>query len=124
LKIRKIDIITKSYILGNSFFYGLASFSTYNGNYEGFDIDPKAVRINYQGLQMQREFYSPDYSTNQHRNSRIPDLRTTLFWSADIKQNQPIKFYTGDNKGKYMVLVQGISNNNEPLSSMTGFEVK
>jgi hypothetical protein len=124
LKIRKIDIITKSYIVGNSFFYGLASFSTYNGNYEGFDIDPKAIRINYQGLQMQREFYSPDYSTEQHRNSRIPDLRTTLFWSGDIKQNQPIKFYTGDNKGRYVVLVQGLSINNEPLGSTAAFEVK
>jgi hypothetical protein len=124
LKIRKIDVITKSYIVGNSFFYGLASFSSYNGNYEGFDIDPKAIRINYQGLQMQREFYSPDYSTEQHRNGRIPDLRTTLFWSGNIKQNQPIRFYTGDNKGKYMVLVQGLSNNNEPLSSTASFEVK
>lgn len=123
LKINHLDIITKNYVLGNSDFYGLASFSTYQGNHEGVDVDPKAISLDYEGLQMQREFYSPEYLTEQQRQSRIPDLRTTLFWSPEIKVNQQVQFYTGDNKGKYIVIVEGINKNGEPVSSATEFDV-
>lgn len=124
LKIRSLDIITKSYVLGRSIFYGLASFSTYGSNYEGVDIDPKAIRLNFEGLQLQREFYSPDYSTEQQHYSRIPDMRNTLFWSPGISINQPVKFYTGDNKGKYLVVIQGMDTNGQPLSSVSEIEVR
>lgn len=124
LKINSLDIIPKSYILGNSFFYALASFSSYSGNYEGFDIDPKAIELNYDGLQIKREFYSPDYSTELKKNSRIPDFRTTLYWSPSVNSNQPVQFYTGDQKGKYLIVVQGMTNEGEPLSSTSEIEVK
>jgi hypothetical protein len=124
LKFRSLDIITKNYVLGSSIFHGVASFSTYKGNYEGIEIDPKAVTIDYEGLQLQRQFYSPNYATEQQRQSRIPDFRTTLFWSPDIRLNQKVQFFTGDNKGKYLIVVQGVSSNGEPLSAVSEFEVK
>lgn len=124
LKIKSLDIIPKSYILGSSFFYALASFSSYNGNYEGFDLDPKAIELNYDGLQIKREFYSPDYSAELKKNSRIPDFRTTLYWAPFLNSNQPVQFYTGDHKGRYLIVVQGMTNNGEPLSSTSEIEVK
>jgi hypothetical protein len=124
LKIRRIDIIPRNYLLGNAFFFGLANFSTYKENHEGIDLDPKAVVLDHEGLQIKREFYSPDYSNNERLLSRIPDLRTTLFWSARADSNQPIQFYTGDNKGRYRVAIQGINKEGEPLTCLTEFEVK
>lgn len=124
LKIRSLDIINRNYVLGTSIFYGLASFSTYKGNYEGVDIDPRAISLDYEGLQMKREFYSPDYSTEQQLKNRIPDLRTTLFWSPDIATSQKIQFYTGDNKGKYIAVVQGLDSNGKPVTAASEFEVK
>ncbi|MFL5788516.1 MAG: hypothetical protein ACJ748_10725, partial [Flavisolibacter sp.] len=61
LKIRKLDIITENYILGPSNFSGIASFVTYNGNFQGYELDPRDITIDYEGLQLQREFYSPSY---------------------------------------------------------------
>ncbi len=124
LKIRSLDVVNTNYVLGTSIFYGLASFSTYKGNHTGIDIDPRAINLDYEGLQIKREFYSPDYSSERQRQSRIPDLRTTLFWSSDITTNQKIRFYTGDNKGKYIAVVQGLDSNGEPVTSASEFEVK
>lgn len=124
LKVRRIDIIPKNYVLGTSVFYGLASFLTYKENHEGVDIDPKALRLDYEGLQIKRQFYSPDYSMEQRRRSRIPDLRNTLFWNPDISINQQVQFYTGDNKGKYLVVVQGLTKDGEPVATVAAFEVK
>jgi hypothetical protein len=124
MQIRRIDIFPGSYVLGTSLFFGLANFSTYKENYESMEIDPKAVVIDYEGLQIRREFYSPDYSTAEQLKSRIPDLRSTLFWASDVTGHQPIQFYTGDNKGKYRIVVQGTNNKSQPLSSVLEFEVK
>jgi hypothetical protein len=123
LKIQKIGIIPKNFFVGSSFFLGVANFSSYKGNLEGVDIDPNAIRIDYEGLQIKREFYSPDYSIEERRNSRIPDLRSTLFWSPDVRSGK-MEFYTGDNKGKYLVVVEGMTNSGQPLSSTATFEVK
>jgi hypothetical protein len=67
--------------------------------------------VEYDGLQLQREFYSPQYETDQQLLSRKPDYRNVLFWSPDIqtKKSKKVSFYTSDIPGKYIVLIQGIS---------------
>jgi hypothetical protein len=124
MKIRRVDIFPRGYVLGTSLFLGLVNFATYKENHENIDIDPKAVVLDYEGLQIRREFYSPDYSNAELWKSRVPDLRNTLYWSADVSSNQQVQFYTGDNKGKYIVIVQGLSAVGAPLSSISEFEVK
>jgi hypothetical protein len=124
LKFSRLDIIPKNYILGTNIFYAVASFSTYQGSHEDIPLDPKAIALDYEGLQIKREFYSPDYSSEQLRQNRVPDLRSTLFWAPNANLNEPIRFYTCDNKGQYIVIMQGISNNGEPITETCEFEVK
>jgi len=124
LSVRRIDIIPRSYILGHSFFYGLVNFCTYQENHDGIDIDPKAIVMDYDGLQIKREFYSPDYSSQERLKSRIPDFRNTLYWSSHVQVHQQVQFYTGDKKGRFLVVIQGINNEGVPMSSFSEFEVK
>ena len=126
LKVRKLDVIPQNYILGPSTFSGIASFVTYEGNYKGFELDPRMVVFDYEGLQLRREFYSPIYNSDALKNSRMPDFRTTLFWSAhfQLSNTLPYSFYTSDVKGKFMVLVQGITSTGNLVYSSTTFEVK
>jgi hypothetical protein len=128
LKVSRLDVVANQYILGSSIFNGVASFSTYEGNFTGFELDPKLVAIDYSGLQLQREFYSPVYETKEQLEKRIPDFRNTLFWSPDITTNKEgkaaIQFYSSDKKGKYIAIVQGISKNGEPVFSFTTFQVE
>lgn len=123
LKIRKIDIITKNYVLGNSIYHALANFVSYQGDFKNFEPDSKATVIDYEGLQLQREFYSPDYSTEGLRNSRLPDLRSTLYWQPNVSTTN-LTFYTGDNKGKYIAVLQGMTPDGKTIFRSVTFEVK
>ena len=77
--------------------------------------------LDYDGLQKQRIFYSPQYKTDKELQSRLPDFRQVLYWSPDINTNAQgkgqISFYTGDVPGKYLVQLQGISKNGEAGSN-------
>ena len=128
LKVKRLDIMSNRYIYGDAAFSGIISLSTYNGTFDAFDLDPKLVAVDYNGLQLQRQFYSPAYATKQQIESKIPDLRNTLFWSPHISTGEDgrtsLQFYSSDRKGKYIVVLQGINSNGELVSSVTTFSVK
>ena len=128
LKVRKLDIITTQYFLGYYAYNGIASFTTYKGELEGFQLDPKAVVLDYDGLQLQREFYSPQYATEKQLSGRTPDFRSVLQWSPDIKTDElgkkQLSFYTSDTKGKYLVVLQGIDAEGRVGSISFPIEVK
>jgi hypothetical protein len=113
LKIRKLDVLTSKYFLRDNSFTGIINLTTYKGDLDGFEIDPRATIINYEGLQLQREFYSPVYATSAQQQSRMPDFRSLLFWSpelkTDLKGNLQTSFYTSDVKGKYAIVIEGLS---------------
>ena len=114
--------------MGKSTFNGLASFTTYDGAVNTSELDPKLLAINYEGLQLHREFYSPMYETKKQIESRLPDLRNTLLWSPDIitdtNGKASINFFSADVKGKYIVIVQGMSQHGDFVKAVTTFEVK
>jgi hypothetical protein len=128
LKARKLDIISNRYIFGNALFSGIVSYSTYNGTFDAFELDPEVVGVDYNGLQLQREFYSPVYETQQQIDSRLPDLRNTLLWAPDIiigkEGRTSLQFYSSDRSGKFVIMLQGISINGEPVCSFTTFSVR
>ncbi|MEO8766302.1 MAG: hypothetical protein ABI416_18525 [Ginsengibacter sp.] len=113
LKIKKVDVITNRVYLGKQQYDGVVSYATYNDDLDGFTLDPNALVIEYEGLQLKREFYSPQYETDKQASSRLPDYRNVLYWAPDLKTpggKKDISFYTADVPGKYIVLVQGISS--------------
>jgi hypothetical protein len=128
LKVKKLDIIQSQYIVGPAIFNGIASFSTYEGAFDRFELDPRLVAIDYDGLQLQREFYSPAYETKEQLEKRIPDFRNTLLWSPDITTDREgetkIQFYTSDRPGTYIVILQGMSADGDFVSAHTFFDVR
>ena len=128
LKVRKLDVLTRRYFIGNLTFNGIASFTTHNGNFDGLALNPRAVIIDYEGLQQRREFYAPQYETEEQQLSRLPDFRNTLHWVPTLKQNgagsQQVSFYTSDQKGKYKVVIQGISKDGRSGATTFTFDVQ
>ena len=126
-KIRKLETETKKYFLGKNAFYGIVNFSTYKGDIAGFEIDPRAAVIDYDGLQLRREFYSPVYNTPEQIASRMPDFRSLLYWSPKIVTNnfgqQQSEFYSADLPGHYVVVLQGLSNDGRAGSTVIYFDV-
>jgi hypothetical protein len=78
LKLKEMDIVAKKYYLGPLVFGGILNFSSNKGNFKDFDLDPNVLLVDYDGLQLQREFYSPTYESPNDKISRLPDFRTLL----------------------------------------------
>ena len=113
LKIKKIEVVGRKYYWGNLTCNGIVSFSTYEGDLAGYELDPAALVVEFQGLQLQREFHHPDYSTPDNKASRIPDTRNVLYWQSDIStgiRSVENSFYTSDIPGNYVIVVQGLSS--------------
>lgn len=127
LKVKKIDIVKRKYFYGPSIFNGILNFVTYQTD-PSILSDLKPVVLEYEGLQYQREFYSPVYETQEQISSRLPDFRNVLYWSPDIQTDAQgkaeINFFSSDLKGKYIVVLQGINNDGRVGEGSVLFEVK
>lgn len=128
LKIKKIEVMTNNYFLGPSVNNGIVSCISYDGNIAGYELDKNAVIVNYEGLQVQREFYVPVYESVSQKNNRTADYRNVLYWNPDIKTNSggthEFSFYTSDIPGIYTIMLQGISNDGSVGSNTLQFQVK
>ena len=128
LKIRKLEVVNRTYYLGGNTFDGIINLTSYKGDVTGAEIDPHATIIDYEGLQLQRDFYSPVYETNEQLDSHLPDFRNLLYWSPKIITGATGKtqavFYSSDVSGKYAIVIQGISEDGTAGSKVVFFEVK
>ncbi len=128
LKLYKVEVLNRKYFLGNSIFDGILNWTSYKGDLAGYDPGQHTTIIDYDGLQTEREFYSPSYDTREEKQSHLPDFRNVLLWSPHIKiasgASKEIDFYTSDIPGKYLVEVQGISKSGLCGNNVFVFEVK
>ncbi|MBB6128596.1 hypothetical protein [Mucilaginibacter lappiensis] len=128
LKVKKLEVIRERYYYGPSVHEGILSYTTYKGDLGGVEMDPHAVVLDYEGLQLQREFYSPVYDTDEAVKSRIPDFRNLLFWQPNVNINTDgkgqLSFYTSDQTGKFIGLIQGLTPNGDAGSRYFTFDVK
>jgi hypothetical protein len=128
LKIKRLDLINRQYVIGYQTYPGIINLITYQGDLDGIVLDPHALVLDYPGIPEAREFFAPKYETEDQVNSRMPDYRTLLYWSPQIKSgpegDKPLSFYTSDVPGKYAVVVQGLSDSGVPGSRLLFFTVK
>ncbi len=128
LNVKKLEVVTRRWFLGPLNFSGIVSFTTYNGDLSGFQLNPKSVTLNYEGLQLQREFYTPKYENKRERDSRMPDQRYLLFWNPHViteaDGHQQVEFYTGDISGEYKIVVEGITKDGAIGTTSSTFTVK
>ncbi|HEY4197473.1 MAG TPA: hypothetical protein VGM63_18160 [Mucilaginibacter sp.] len=128
LKIKRLDVVKDRYFWGPADAEGILSYASYKADLAGVELDPHAVVMDYEGMQLRRVFYSPSYETGSEAASRVPDFRSLLFWSPTINtgaqgKNQ-VTFYTSDEEGKYVGIIQGITANGESGSQVFTFDVK
>ncbi|MEJ5993806.1 hypothetical protein WG904_05175 [Pedobacter sp. Du54] len=127
-KVKKLEVVRDQYYYGPAVFDGILNFTSYKPNFGTSYINPNAVVLDYEGLQLQREFYHPTYETDLQLNSRLPDFRNVLYWSPSVKTDAKGKgafsFFTSDLKGTYVGVINGLSENGIPGKTTFTFEVK
>ena len=128
LRIKKIEIVNRKYFLGSIVASGIFALYSYNNDMAGLQMNSRALILEYEGLQLQREFYSPKYDITQNASKRLPDFRNVLAWEPNIVIGKTgeaqIDFYTSDRKGKYMGVVEGLNQNGVAGSTRFYFEVQ
>jgi hypothetical protein len=127
-KVQRLEVVTPLYLLGPLSFPGIVSYTTYPGTMPDFPVDPRSLLVDYDGLQLQREFYAPSYDTPQQLESRIPDLRNLLYWAPSLTTGTQgkgeLSFFSSDQQGQYVVVVQGLTKTGKADSHAFTFEVK
>lgn len=128
LRLKRIDVIGDRYFIGRRSWDGLLSFSSYDNDLNGLTFDANTLLLNYEALQPQRTFYSPSYDTEARRRDHAADLRELLYWNPNISTRAgsatPLSFYTGDQRGTFLVVTQGIGANGLPAYHSFTFDVK
>ncbi len=127
LKVQRTDVVNRMYYLGPFAFPGIVSYSTYTHDLAGFEVDPRALIVAYDGALGQRDFYAPAYDKDLKNSRRLPDLRNLMYWSPSViivpGKETVLDFYTSDQPGSYKIVVQGLSANGVPVSAASQFSV-
>ncbi len=127
LKVQRTDVVNRMYYLGPLAFPGIVSYSTYTHDLAGFEVDPRALILAYDGTLAQRDFYAPAYDKALKNSRRLPDLRNLMYWSPSVSivpgKETVLDFYTSDQPGSYKIVVQGLSANGVPVSAASQFRV-
>lgn len=125
LRVKRLDVITRTYFHGPLAYDGIVSFRTYHGDMGGIKLDKNNFVLDYQALQANKEFFSPRYETIQERNNRLPDARHLLYWNPDVEVSEPqtLDFYSSDQPGRYKIIIQGVSSGGHPVYQTHSFQV-
>ena len=119
--VEKIDVIWDKYRVGSYIFNGVVNLITKTGDFSCVPLPSDAVRLKYRVIDTVFSFISPDYSAEEVKNDRTADYRNTLYWNpsvlADENGKAHIEFWTSDNKGDFLININGISSEGKTVSS-------
>jgi hypothetical protein len=128
LLIESIEVVTSMYYLGKNDFHGIVFLNSYEKDFAGMELTDDYFKKSYYTIDEIPEFITPNYDTNEKRNSKIPDFRNLLYWDtkveADINSQQYVEFYTSDETGYFEVVVTGIDTEGQVIRHTTFFEVR
>jgi hypothetical protein len=128
LKMKRLETVQHRAFMGSASFPGILNWTTYKGDLGGYILDPRATVVDYEGLQLEREFYAPSYATDEQAASHLPDFRNVLYWAPQLPTNGQgrgaLSFYSSDLPGKYVVVVEGLAADGRAGTGIASFEVE
>ena len=126
--VEKIDVIKGKYLVGKYFFPGIVNVITKAGDFNCISLPDYMTRLSYRVLDPVISFISPDYSSEEIKENRIPDYRNTLYWNPSVKLDKDgmvgVNFWSSDNKSDYIINIQGITKEGKIFSLQKILKVK
>jgi hypothetical protein len=126
--VEKIEVVKTPYLIGDLILHGIVNVITRPGNFSNITMPDYAVILPYRVIDKPSTITAPDYSDEQNRLNRTPDLRNTLYWNPSVKtgmnEEAEIQFWTSDLPGNYIINIQGISGTGEKVSLYKSFMVR
>ena len=122
--IDRVEIVNAPYIRGNVSFGGIISLISKNNDLAYIDLPSSGLLVNYRML----EIPASDTIHNGILDSRLPDVRNTIYWNPALEMNpemdQRISFLTADLKGEYEILIRGVDSTGKYLEKRVPFRVE
>jgi hypothetical protein len=127
-KIQRIETVTHKRVFGSLEFNGILSVFTSPDVKNDLFFNQNIFHFMPVILQSRTKYTFPEYSNLKKTVSRNPDFRQLLYWnpSVNVVGSQPIsvEFYTSDNKGSYVINIEGITSDGIPISYVEYFDVR
>ena len=123
-----IDVLTgltTAAIYGTS--NGVIALYTYQGPRGGLDPDRMGFQaFRHPGFYPAREFYVPKYDLMSADEKIRPDYRTTQYWNPKVKVSDgkaSFNYYTSDNRGDFILYLEGITMDGKIVKDQLKFSV-
>ncbi len=118
-KIERIEVVSQPYVRGSVIFGGIISFFSKKADLAGIDLPSAGRFINYSMLTPMPAPVLPQPPADR----RIPEIGNCLYWNPSLNPD-PLKparisFSTGDNEGKFIVLVRSLDQSGEQIVAKT-----
>lgn len=114
-KLVRIDIVNSLYVKGDRIYGGIVSLISREGDFAGISLPLSGVFINY-------SFLSNTGVTPAKTGKIIdvPDTRNTVFWRTVTNPDEctEISFSAPATPGRYLVVIRGINEKNDEVSSI------
>lgn len=123
--ISKIDVFGAERVFGNLVFQGVISIITKSN--EILKTKPA-----YHSLRIKNDINNESSSIvnvtpNAILNNNTPFIKQLLYWNPNLlideTNNAHFEFYTSDNKGNFLIKVEGIAEDGTPISQSANFQV-
>ena len=119
-QVERIEVVKTPYLIGDLILHGIVNVITRAGNFSSITMPDYSVILPYRIVEKPSVFIAPEYSDEQKRNGRIPDLRNTLYWNPSVKINSKgeasVEFWTSDLPGYYTIDIKGVMGTGERIS--------
>lgn len=126
-ELERVEIINTRYFYSDYIFEGIISFVSMEGMLNAIESSSSVFRQVYEGCLKDEIFYSPDYSNDSARLSRIPDFRNTLYWNPDVATSADgaaaVEFCTSDESMEYTVIIEGLTSGGTRLQYTAPLQV-
>jgi hypothetical protein len=118
--VEEIDAVKNRYFVGDYLFFGLVNVITRTGDFANITLPDYAVRLPYRVVDPVKAFTAPEYEKQESRQSRIPDLRNTLYWNpsvaTDASGKARVEFWSSDFTTDYIIKIQGITTDGKKIT--------
>ncbi len=115
-----VEVLSVPWSFGNLRFNGIVGLFSSEGN-KRLPPDRHRIEIETRPQLNGIKFRNTDHSGLDAERQSFPDLRETLLWEPEpvIIDGvlQDISFYTGDLKGTYAIIVEGVTTSGDPFST-------
>ncbi|MEC8831552.1 MAG: hypothetical protein VX772_04275, partial [Bacteroidota bacterium] len=124
-RVKAIHIARNQFVVGGQIFQGVFDVETFDADFVANYQKGYLYGIELLRPEPQKKYFKQDYSND--RFAEIPDFRHQLLWQPNFALEDStiaLEFYTSDLEGEFEVVVEGFTEQMQPVKVVKRFNVQ